>query len=115
VVKGEGRGKKLGFPTANLQIDEDLIVPSRGVYITKTHVGGMIYHSMTNVGLNPTFKTLEKIQVETNIFDFSQDIYGEKIWVEFLKKLRDEKKFSSVNDLIAQLNIDSQTSKEYFK
>jgi riboflavin kinase/FMN adenylyltransferase len=115
VVKGEGRGKKLGFPTANLQIDEDLIVPSRGVYITKTHIGGMIYHSMTNVGLNPTFKTLEKIQVETNIFDFSQDIYGEKIWVEFLKKLRDEKKFPSVNDLVAQLNIDSQISKEYFK
>jgi riboflavin kinase/FMN adenylyltransferase len=53
--------------------------------------------------------------VETNIFDFSQDIYGEKIWVEFLKKLRDEKKFPSVNDLVAQLNIDSQISKEYFK
>jgi riboflavin kinase / FMN adenylyltransferase len=115
VIKGEGRGKKLGFPTANLQIDDDLIIPARGVYITRTHTRGMAYQSMTNVGLNPTFTSLDKLQVETHLFDFNQDIYGEKIWVEFLQKIREEKKFPSVNELINQLSLDAKSAREFFK
>lgn len=113
VIKGEERGKRIGFPTANIQISSDLIVPSRGVYITRTIYKGMTYNSVTNVGYNPTFKDTEQIHIETNLFDFENDIYGEKIEIEFLHKLRDEKKFSTVNDLIAQIKFDVGAAKKY--
>lgn len=115
VVKGEGRGKKIGFPTANIQVGNDLIMPHKGVYITRTHYRDMTYESITNVGSNPTFKENLVINIETNIFDFDLDIYGEKIEIEFLKKIRDEKKFSTVNDLINQIKLDVDNSRNYFK
>ncbi len=75
----------------------------------------MLYHSITNVGFNPTFEDQEIINVETNIFDFDQDIYGETIQVEFIKKIRDEKKFASVNDLVSQIRKDIETAKSYLE
>jgi riboflavin kinase/FMN adenylyltransferase len=115
VVKGEGRGKKIGFPTANIHALPDLIIPQIGVYITRTHYSGMTYESITNVGHNPTFKSDSSLNIETNIFDFNVDIYGEKIKVEFLEKIRDEKKFATVNDLISQIKTDVDYTKNYFK
>lgn len=112
VIKGEGRGKRIGFPTANIQISSDLIVPSRGVYVTRTIYKGMTYNSVTNVGHNPTFKDTDQIHIETNLFDFESDIYGEKIEIEFLHKLRNEKKFPTVNDLIAQIKDDVDSAKK---
>lgn len=112
VVKGEGRGKKIGFPTANIQCSTDLIIPQNGVYVTKTHYNGMIYQSVTNIGHNPTFKDTKMIHVETNIFDFNLDIYGEKLEIEFIFKIRDEKKFSTVNDLIDQIRSDVDFAKK---
>lgn len=113
VVKGEGRGKKIGFPTANIQVSPDLIVPQRGVYITRTNYNGMTYNSITNIGHNPTFKDTHQTHIETNLFDFDTDIYGENLDIEFLHKVRDEKKFPTVNDLIAQIKSDVVFAKEF--
>lgn len=113
VVKGEGRGKKIGFPTANIQVSPDLLVPNRGVYVTRTIYKGMTYNSITNIGHNPTFKDTHQIHVETNIFDFDTDIYGENLEIEFLQKIREEKKFPTVNDLIAQIKDDVVYSKKF--
>lgn len=113
VVKGQGRGKKIGFPTANVQVGEDLMIPTKGVYITRTIYKGMTYQSITNIGNNPTFNDGMELHVETNLFDFDLDIYGEKIDIEFLHKIRDEKKFSTVNELIAQIKADVEIAKNY--
>lgn len=113
VVKGEGRGKKIGFPTANIQVSPDLIVPHRGVYITRTIYNGMTYNSITNIGHNPTFKDTHQLHIETNLFDFDTDIYGETLDIEFLQKVRDERKFPTVNDLIAQIKDDVTTAKNF--
>lgn len=113
VVKGEGRGKKIGFPTANIQVSPDLIVPQRGVYVTRTIYNGMTYNSITNIGHNPTFKNTFDTNIETNLFDFDTDIYGESLDIEFLHKVRDENKFSTVNELIAQIKKDVLFAKNF--
>lgn len=113
VIKGEGRGKKIGFPTANIQVSEDLVVPQKGVYITRTKYKGMVYNSITNIGNNPTFKDTTHLHIETNLFDFDLDIYGESLDIEFLSKVRDEKKFPTVNDLIAQIRADVEFAKKF--
>lgn len=113
VVKGEGRGKKIGFPTANIQVSADLIVPQKGVYVTRTIYKGMTYQSVTNIGNNPTFKDGNQLHIETNLFDFNMDIYGELLDIQFLHKLRDERKFPTVNDLIAQIKLDVEAAKKF--
>lgn len=113
VVKGEGRGKKIGFPTANISVSNDQIVPQKGVYVTKTVYQGMTYKSVTNIGSNPTFNSTDNIHIETNLFDFNSDIYGEVLEIQFLSKIRDERKFPTVNDLINQIRADVETSKSY--
>lgn len=115
VVKGEGRGKKIGFPTANIQVSPDVLVPHKGVYVTRTIYRGMTYKSVTNVGNNPTFKDGNYLHIETNLFDFDMDIYGETLDIQFLYKIRDEKKFSTVNDLIAQIRSDADYAREYLR
>lgn len=115
VIKGAGRGKQIGFPTANLGYDKECLVPANGVYITKTYFKEMMYYSVTNVGKNPTFNTGNEIHLETHLLDFNVDIYGEKISVSFVEKLRDEKKFSSVNELIQQIKADVVVAREHFK
>jgi riboflavin kinase / FMN adenylyltransferase len=113
VVKGEGRGKKIGFPTANIQVSPDLIVPQKGVYVTRTIYKDMTYQSVTNIGNNPTFKDGNQLHIETNLFDFNMDIYGEILDIQFLHKLRDERKFPTVNDLIAQIKLDVESAKKF--
>jgi riboflavin kinase/FMN adenylyltransferase len=113
VIKGEGRGKKIGYPTANIQVSPDLIIPQKGVYVTRTVYEGMTYQSVTNIGNNPTFKDSNQVHIETNLFDFNNDIYGEVLNIEFLHKLRDEKKFPTVNDLITQIKADVEATKKF--
>jgi riboflavin kinase / FMN adenylyltransferase len=113
VVKGEGRGKKIGFPTANIQVSPDLLIPQRGVYISRTNYKGMTFNSVTNIGHNPTFKDTRQIHVETHLFDFDVDIYGEQLEIEFLQKIRNEQKFDTVNELIAQIKLDVDNAKKY--
>jgi riboflavin kinase/FMN adenylyltransferase len=115
VIKGAGRGRQIGFPTANLGYEKEMITPGNGVYVTKTTINNMVYNSLTNVGFNPTFNTGYDVHVETHLLDFSRDIYGDEIKVEFLKKLRDEVKFSSVNELVNQIETDVKTAQGYFK
>ncbi|HLE12014.1 MAG: riboflavin biosynthesis protein RibF [Bdellovibrionales bacterium RIFOXYD12_FULL_39_22] len=116
VIKGDGRGRMLGFPTANIQISTERLIPPFGVYVTQTKAGASkIYNSITNIGTNPTFKAGNIINVETNIFDFDKDLYGEEISVAFIKRLRSEKKFPSANDLIYQITADVSAARNHFK
>lgn len=113
VVSGRRIGNTIGFPTANIHPEGYLVLPQNGVYITKTLLDGRLFNSMTNVGFNPTFEDVKEITVETHIIDFNQDIYGKKIEVFFLKKIRDEKKFETVQDLIEQIARDMKETREY--
>ena len=115
VIKGQGRGRQIGFPTANIEYGKELIIPALGVYISQTTIQEMVYNSVTNIGINPTFNMGNEINIETHLIDFNRDIYGEEMRVSFLKKIRDEKKFSSVNDLVSQINNDVFAAKEFFK
>ncbi len=115
VIKGEGRGKKIGFPTANLGYSKELIIPAKGVYVTKVQIKDMVYNSVTNIGVNPTFNTGYEVHVESHLLNFTNDIYGEEIKVFFIKKLREEKKFSSVNELIGQIQTDVNSTVKFFK
>jgi len=115
VIKGEGRGRQIGIPTANLSFSNERKVPEKGVYVSRCTVGGQVWHSITNIGNNPTFNDTNDLFLESHIFDFDNDIYGEVLKVEFLKKIRDEKKFSSVNDLIAQIKDDIMLAKGFMK
>lgn len=115
VIKGEGRGKKIGFPTANIQVSQNLIVPHKGVYVTRTVYDGMTYKSVTNIGNNPTFKGGNQLHIETNLFDFDHDIYGERLEIQFLHKIREEKKFFTVNELIDQIRQDVVFAKNYLR
>lgn len=107
VTYGKQLGKQLGFPTANLKMDQRFIIPRTGVYYTAVKVGGNFYKGITNVGFNPTTHD-GKLSIETNILDFDKDIYGDKIEVCFIKRIRSEKKFDSLCDLKAQLEKDKK-------
>ncbi|OQW49060.1 MAG: hypothetical protein A4S09_12600 [Proteobacteria bacterium SG_bin7] len=116
IVKGKGRGKGIGVPTANLDYDSE-IFPLLGVYVTLSFFGEKKYFSVTNVGNNPTFNdnVLTKPLVETFIFDFSGDMYGEEFRLDFLEFLRPEMKFSGVNELKTQIQKDITSVKEWFR
>jgi riboflavin kinase/FMN adenylyltransferase len=113
VVRGHNRGGRvLGFPTANLQIKDELL-PRVGVYAVTVIIDGKMYNGVTNVGYNPTFGDTP-LTVETHILDFSGDLLGKTIRVNFLKRLRDEKTFHSVEDLSDQISRDIREAKKHF-
>lgn len=106
VVKGKQLGRTIGFPTANIQIEEDYkLIPKTGVYAVKAIVDQKEVFGMMNIGFNPTVSG-EKQTIEVNLFDFDEDIYGKKIEVSLLKYLREEQKFGSIDLLKEQLNQD---------
>ncbi len=110
VVPGDGRGKKLNFHTANIDVENpNKLIPAKGVYAVDVKHNDQMYKGMMNIGFRPTFG-LNQLNIETHIFDFKKDIYGDKLTVYFKKRLRDEIKFNSVEELIAQLEIDRQNS-----
>ncbi len=113
VERGKRIGNTLGFPTANIYPEEYLLIPAYGVYATRTLLNGRIYDSITNIGNNPTFNE-QKVSIETYIMDYSEDIYGEDIEVFFLKRIRGEKKFNAVDDLVEQIRKDIESAREYF-
>lgn len=111
IVRGEGRGgPQVGFPTINLQIDPNQALPADGVYATRTHIDTKTYQSMTNIGKNPTFGE-NKRTIETYIIDFEGDLYGQKARVDFIERIRDEKRFASVADLKKQIAEDVERGK----
>lgn len=110
VVKGKQLGRTIGFPTANIQIEEDYkLIPKNGVYVIKTTINQKEVFGMMNIGFNPTVNG-QKQTIEVNLFDFDADIYGEKLEISLLKYLREEQKFGSVDLLTAQLNLDKKTA-----
>lgn len=113
VVHGLKRGKRLGFPTLNLTIENNLYSLKRGVYITLTTIDGVDYHSVSNIGLNPTFED-KPFTLETHILDFNHDIYGKKVQVAFLHFLRDEMVFTELNQLQEQMTLDVANTRAYF-
>ncbi|MCJ7734246.1 MAG: bifunctional riboflavin kinase/FAD synthetase [Anaerolineales bacterium] len=112
VVTGENRGKSLGFPTSNLALPPDMINIKPGVYACKTTINGKTWLAVTNIGFRPTFGGgLDSPRIETHILDFSGDLYGEELSLGFIKRLRDEMKFSQVSDLIFQINKDIEETR----
>lgn len=107
VVAGNQVGRKIGFPTANMQLYEPLkILPANGVYLVKAEVLGKQYYGMCNIGKRPTVNQGENISIETNIFDFDEFIYGLDIKISFLKRIRNERRFEGIDSLKAQLGKD---------
>ena len=108
VVKGDGRGKRLGFPTANIHIGQEL-VPPVGVYAVKVRVGSRMFPGMANVGRRPSFRSPHgDVNVEAHLFGFKGTLYHREIIVEFIRKIRDEKMFLSSDKLIVQLQKDKK-------
>ncbi|WNR46691.1 bifunctional riboflavin kinase/FAD synthetase [Paenibacillus roseipurpureus] len=113
VVDGAKRGRTLGFPTANLQLDEPYVSPTHGVYAIKAHVRGEIYQGVMNIGIKPTFDTGElKPSFEAHLFEFSEQIYGELVTVELIAFLRPERKFASLDELVTQIKMDAEAAKQ---
>jgi riboflavin kinase/FMN adenylyltransferase len=112
VVHGDGRGRTIGFPTANLQFLYPFVAPRLGVYAIIALIGGKAYPGVLNHGLKPTFNKQEVQPVmEAHLFDFKRDIYGEQIRVQFRSFIRPEQKFNSVDELVKQIELDSRQAR----
>jgi len=114
VVKGDKIGREIGFPTANIKPDETYkLIPKKGVYAVKVIVNEKEYEGMLNIGIRPTLKGINET-IEVNIFDFDEEIYGQKIRVKFYERIRDEQPFEDLNELKNQLNIDKSKTIQIF-
>ncbi len=114
VIKGKQLGRTIGFPTANMEYPRGTVIPKEGVYITQTKVGNNKYYSITNVGEKPTVMD-KSCNIETSVGDFSQDIYGKEIEIEFCKYIRCIEKFDSLENLKNQLNKDMKKAESFFR
>jgi riboflavin kinase/FMN adenylyltransferase len=113
VVRGNERGRAIGFPTANMAVTPDRALPAFGVYVTRAHVAGGVYMGATNIGINPTFDDPVP-SVETYLLDFEGDLYGRELRIELLRRLRGEIKFSGVESLVAAIAADVETVRAHF-
>jgi len=115
VIHGTGIGARLRFPTANLQTPNELI-PRRGIYVTLLSIEGRRYKSVTNIGFRPTLNKEENgaMSIETHVLDFKRDVYGRKVNLEFLVRLRDERRFPGERALITQIQRDVENARRYF-
>ena len=111
VVRGKGLGKKLSIPTANININNNIVLPKNGVYKTIVQVRDKKYKALTNIGLNPTFEN-HPYSIENYILDFNEDIYGRDIEIYFLKRIRPEKRFDTLDQLVAQVQKDIEIVRE---
>lgn len=111
VIHGQHLGRTLGFPTANLCLPEELIIPYGGVYSGLAKIDSDVYSAVINVGKRPTIGDINKDLVEVHILDFDKDIYGKNIEIEFLQRVRDEKKFDSLDELKFQIKKDCELVK----
>lgn len=114
VVHGKARGKKLGFPTANIEINENYLIAKDGVYTTIIEFGQKKYLSMTSIGFNPTFNG-NRITIESHILDFNEDIYNTEVKLYFLQRLRSNIKFNKIQSLIDQMKKDLIETKKIGK
>ncbi|RDW19524.1 bifunctional riboflavin kinase/FAD synthetase [Oceanobacillus arenosus] len=115
VIKGDQRGRELGYPTANLSVNPDTLLPKQGIYAVKVIYKNETYEGMASIGTNPTFTAdREDLSVEVNIFDYNNDLYGEELYIEWYKYMRDEEKFANAEELIVQLALDEKNIRSYF-
>lgn len=113
IIHGLERGRTIGFPTANLK-PVNRVIPKFGVYATASLIDGVWRRSITNVGVRPTFDDDQLPSIETFVFDFDGDLYGEVLRVRFLHRIRDERKFKGIDELRAQIEKDSARAESYF-
>ena len=111
VVVGDQRGRTLGFPTANIEIDDQLLLPGDGIYATWAMIDGKRHKSATSIGIRPTFGLTQRL-VEVYVMDFSDDLYGKIVDVEFIKKVRDQEKFDGLEALITQIKRDVEDCRQ---
>ena len=114
VVQGDRRGRQIGFPTANLATDNELLPPN-GVYATAVRLDGVIYPAVTNVGVRPTFGGESGTVIETHLLDLDRDLYGRTLQLGFVQRLRDERRFDGVDALKAQIGADVQPARALFE
>ena len=113
VARGAGRGRELGFPTANLQTANELIPPA-GVYATTATIDGIVHPSITNIGMRPTFGDVDRPVIETHIFDLDRDLYDRQIRLSYVQRLRDERPFPDVDALRTQIEADCRSARRLF-
>ena len=116
VVRGDGRGKQLGYPTANLKIEnEDKLIPAIGIYAAECSIKGKWYNALLSIGSRPTFSTDGKVVPEIYILDFDKDIYNEELQIKLIQRIRGEEKFNSAEELIEQMDKDKLAGLKIFK
>lgn len=115
VIHGKALGRTIDIPTINQKPEEMKLIPPNGVYVSKVHMDGQVYHGVTNIGIKPTVESDRTKGVETHIFDFSGDIYGKMVEVELLHFHRAEMRFQSIDELKAQMQDDIQFAKNYLR
>ena len=113
VVHGDHRGAAIGFPTANLCTENELL-PPHGVYATTTTIAGVVRPSITNVGVRPTVEASDRVTVETHLFDFTGNLYGARLRIGFVQRLRDERRFESLDGLREQIAADCDRARVLF-
>lgn len=115
IVHGRQNGRKMGYPTANLEMDEAYICPKKGVYAGLVEIDKQSYEAIINIGNNPTFGDFQEASIEAHLFDFDQDVYGKEVSFIFLRYMREDVRFESIAKLVEQLHRDSEDAKMYFK
>ena len=119
VIHGVKLGQKLGFPTANLSLFEDVLVPAEGIYVIRLRIGAdpeaaTAREGVVSIGTRPTFESAGEVAVEAHLFDFADSIYGEVVTMEFLKHIRNQQRFDTVDDLKKAIENDIRFAREYF-
>ena len=113
VIIGDQRGRTIGFPTANLQISSDKkLIPPNGVYAVRAFIKNQCFSAVMNIGFRPTVTDKPELRLEVHLIDFDEDIYGENLKVEFIERIRAEKKFNSFEDLKKQIELDCESARE---
>jgi riboflavin kinase/FMN adenylyltransferase len=116
VIHGAGRGKKINFPTANIDYPKQKVIPSNGIYVCWAYLGSEKFMAATNIGVNPTFTPERQVpSLEAYLLDFDRDIYGQELKLEFVARLRDELKFDSIEALIKKIHQDVENTREILK
>ena len=116
VVHGAGRGRTLEAPTANLAVEAEAAVPKIGVYVTRSFLeGGRLHPSVTSVGTNPTFEVDHRIRIETLFLDDGEEVYGQRLALDFLERIRGQRTFKDATALAAQIAKDVETARLYLR
>ena len=115
VVPGDGRGKTIGVPTANLEVWQDHAIPANGVYACRAWVGHLPYRAAVNIGTRPTVTDETRRTVEAHLLDFDKDLYGLNVALDFFERLRGEQKFASVPALVTQIKLDVETTRSLIR